>query len=159
METIWHLRLIQTNGQGQSCAPMPRELGRCEAALIQELCSCTPAAPLPIPSVTLSSTWPVQRAACACWNRHVLGFVSWGAWSTALTVLGKAGASAAGQSANQATRFYFFSSRFQTSLEDLTMNQSYSFAEVHGTFIQFDRSVQIFLKDKKARNRSWFLTA
>lgn len=37
------------------------------------------------------------------------------------------------------------------------MNQSYSFAEMHRIFIQFDRNVQIFQKDKKAQ--SMFVTA
>lgn len=40
-------------------------------------------ASLLIPSAMLSSTWPVQRAACIHVNSHILGF----AWSTALAVL------------------------------------------------------------------------
>lgn len=61
-------------------------------------------------------------------------------------------------SANKAWRFIFFSSCFLISLEDLTMNQSYSFAEMHGTFIQFDRSVQIFQKDKRHKIAGFLLS-
>lgn len=114
--------------------------------------SCT-AAPLLILLAMLSSIWPVQRAARACSNRHILGFASSGAWRTALAALdqGRHIHSRAQCKSGKEIFFFFFShSCFQTSLEDLTMNQSYSFAEMHRTFIQFDRSVQIFLKDKKA---------
>lgn len=160
METTWCLGCTQANGHGQSCASLPHELGRCEAAPIQELYSCNPAAPLLILLAMLSSIWPVQRAAHACSNRHILAFASSGAWSTALAALdqGRHIHSRAQCKPGKQISPPSPPSCFQTSLEDLTMNQSYSFAEMHRMFIQFDRSVQIFLKDKKAWNWSWFLT-
>lgn len=87
METTWCLGCTPANGHGQSCASLPHELGRCEAAPIQELYSCIPPAPLLIRLAMLSSIWPVQRAAHACSNRHILAFASSGAWSTALAAL------------------------------------------------------------------------
>lgn len=144
------------NRQGQPCVPLPCELGWGKPALVQELCSCIPAATLQIPSATLSKT---QRAAHAHPNKHVLGFASCGAWGTALAVLERGRSFCSRAECQPGKDIFFFPSYLQTSLEDLTMNQSYSFVVIYRTFIQFDRSVQIFLKDRKAQNRSWFLIA
>lgn len=153
---------MQTSSQGQSRAPLPmnwadvRQLWSRGCAAVSLLHHCRywyrqPPYAAPGRSRGLPAPAPIGNSLVLL--AEVPGAQLWLCWT-------KAGASAAGWSANQARRFiFFFPSSYQTSLEDLTMNQSYTFAEIHRTFMQFSRSVQIFLKDKKAQNRSWFLTA
>lgn len=118
----------------------------CAAAFLLHFChSCCssaiptapPAAPLPMPSAVLSG------------DRHIFGFAS---WNTQLWLCWARNTHLQQSSVQKRPgHFIFLPSFFLISLEDLTINQHYSFAEMHRTFIQFDRSVQIFQKDKKAQ--------